>query len=810
MQASINWLKEYVDFNVDPDILGEQLTMAGIPVEHVEHLGKNLEQVVTGKVKEIYPHAQADKLNVCKVDVGSKILTIITGAKNVFAGAVVPVALVGAVLPNGMKIEAADLRGMMSYGMLCSAKELALDDKTLLPEEKNGIYILPPDTAVGQDIHRVLGLDDVILEFELTPNRADCFSMIGLAREIAVLTGGTLNKPILNVHEKSEIKVHSRITVKIDDAALCPRYAARLLTDVKIGPSPEWLKGRLRSAGIRSINNVVDVTNFVMLEQGQPMHAYDYSMLAKHEITVRLAEKDEKVTTLDDVRRELTEDMIVIADANGPVGVAGVMGGLCSEVTANSTTVLLEAAAFNSARIRRTARKLGLRSEASGRFERGVDVSRVTSALDRAAQLLEEMDACQVCQGIVDNYPGVVLPQQFTFTAKQVNDYLGTNFTAGDMADILRKLDFDVEGPNVIHMFKITVPSWRGDVTGMADIAEEVARLKGYDQIPATTPFGLMVQGAHSYANRICDQIKDSLCATGFCEVISYSFIHPSAFDKLQVPKADALRDTVSLINPIVEEFSDLRTTLLAGVLETVNRNLSRKNNDVKVFEVGAVYHPNSDKEVLPDEPLHLCGALTGKRAGIGWNQSKADVDFYDAKGAVEQIFASLGIADCEFVASEAIAMHPGKCAIIKSSGQTVGVVGEIHPEVLNAFNLSHKVYAFDLAIAPLVSAAQLLSNYQPLPKFPAIARDLALVVPESIAAQAVTDFIVGEGGSLLEAVWLFDVYTGEQVEAGYKSLAFSLIYRNQERTLTDIEVEPVYKKLVDAVTVTLGAKVRI
>jgi phenylalanyl-tRNA synthetase beta chain len=810
MQASINWLKEYVEFDVDPDILAEQLTMAGIPVEHVEHLGGNLEQVVTGKVTEITPHAQADKLNVCKVDVGSQVLTIITGAKNVFAGAVVPVALVGAVLPNGVKIAEADLRGMTSYGMLCSAKELALDEKTLLPEEKNGIYLLPPDTAVGQDIHKVLGLDDVILEFELTPNRADCFSMIGLAREIAVLTGGTLSKPLLNVHEKSQVKAGSLIKINIENAALCPRYAARLLTDVTVGPSPEWLKRRLRSAGIRSINNVVDVTNFVMIEQGQPMHAYDYSMLSRHEITVRLARTGEKVTTLDDVKRELTEDMIVIADASGPVGVAGVMGGLCSEVTRNSKIVLLEAAAFNSARIRRTARKLGLRSEASGRFERGVDVSRVTAALDRAAQLLEEMAACQVCQDIVDQYPGVVLPQQFTFTAKQVNDYLGTNFPAHHMVDILEKLDFDVEGSSAIDMFKVTVPSWRSDVTGMADIAEEVARLKGYDQIPATTPFGLMVQGHHSYANRICDQIKNSLVADGFCEVIAYSFIHPSAFDKLLVPQTDLLRHTVSLINPIVEEFSDLRTTLLSGVLETVSRNLSRKNNDVKIFELGAVYHPNQNNEVLPDEPLHLCGALTGKRAAIAWNQSKGDVDFYDAKGAVEQIFSSLGIKDFEFVAGEASAMHPGKCAIVRSGGQTVGVVGEIHPEVLNAFNLSHKVYVFDLAVQPLIAAAQLISSYCPLPKFPAIARDLALVVPEDISAQSVTDFIVREGGALLANVWLFDVYTGEQVEPGYKSLAFSLVYRSQERTLTDNEIEPAYKSLVDVANVMLGAKARI
>jgi phenylalanyl-tRNA synthetase beta chain len=809
MQASIEWLKEYVDFQADPDILGESLTMAGIPVEHVTHLGQNLEHVVTGKVKEIYPHSHADKLSVCKIDVGNEVLTIITGAKNVTAGAVVPVALVGAILPNGMKIEEADLRGMASYGMLCSAKELALDDKTLLPEEKNGIYLLPSDTPIGEDIHHVLGLDDVILEFELTPNRADCFSMIGVAREVAVLTDGILKKPMLNVHETSEIKASSMITVNITDTEICPRYAVRVLTDVKVGPSPAWLKRRLRSAGIRSINNVVDVTNFVMLEQGQPMHAYDHAMLSRNELNVRLAQAGEKVTTLDDVKRELTDEMIVIADASGVVGVAGVMGGLCSEVTKNSKTVVLEAAAFNSARIRRTARKLGLRSEASGRFERAVDVSRVTGALDRAAQLLEEMGACKVCTGIVDAYPNVVLPRQFSFTAQQVNNYLGTNFSACDMAVILKKLDFDIEESTGTELFKVTVPSWRGDVTGMADIAEEVARLKGYDQIPATTPSGVIVSGGQSIENKICDQLKSTLCSAGFCEVITYSFIHPSVFDKLLVPKEDVLRQTVPLLNPIVEEFSDLRTTLLPGILETVNRNLSRKNNDLKIFELSTVFSPNEGVDVLPDESLHLCGALVGKRAEASWNQGKEEIDFYDAKGVVEQVFADLGISDVTFVQDAATSMHPGKCAVIQCDGQMIGVVGEVHPQVLSAFDITHKVYVFDLAVNALISAAQRVRRYQPLPKFPAIVRDLALVLPQETPAQTVTEFIAKTGGPLLTDIRLFDVYTGEQVEAGYKSLAFSLVYRSAERTLTDSEVEPLYKALVDAVNATMSAKIR-
>ncbi|MDU2066118.1 MAG: phenylalanine--tRNA ligase subunit beta [Sporomusaceae bacterium] len=818
MQASIKWLKEYVDFTVDPDVLGEQLTMAGIPVEAVQHLGENLTNVVTGKVLDIYPHPDADKLSICKIDVKTEILTIITGAKNVTKGAVVPVAKIGAKLPTGMKIKESKLRGLPSYGMLCSAKEMALDEKTLLPEEKDGIFLLSADTPIGEDIHTVLGLDDVILEFELTPNRADCFSMIGLAREIAVLTGGTLKKPLLNVKETGEGKASDKISISIADPSLCARFAARVLEDVKVGPSPEWLKMRLRSAGIRSINNIVDVTNFVMLEFGQPMHAYDHAMLSKQQITVRLANQGETITTLDDTKRELTDEMIVIADALQPVGVAGVMGGLLSEVTNQSRTIVLEAAAFHSARIRKTARKLGLRSEASGRFERGVNVSAVTAALDRAAQLLVDMGAAKVCTGIVDIYPNVTMPSKFSFTGKQINDYLGTDFLVGDMVDLLQKLDFAVVGPDSDGDITVTVPSWRSDVTGMADIAEEVARLKGYDQVPATTPQGTVVQGGQSYEALIADKVKNSLTANGFSEIITYSFIHPGAFDKIGLDVADPLRNTVPLLNPIVEEFSDLRTTLLPNLLETVARNVSRKNLDVKIFELGAIYLPQAEQDVLPEEPQRLAGALTGKRQLTAWNQGKEEVDFYDAKGVVETIFASLGIQDFSFEAAQTASFHPGKCAAVLYAGEIIGYVGEIHPTVQQAYGLNRKVYVFDLNFTALsqedVMKALLgmgeVKKYSPLPKFPAISRDLALVLPESTEAKSVLDVIGKTKSPLLEEVSLFDVYTGEQVEKGAKSLAFSLVYRSNERTLTDAEVEPEYNKLVAALKETLQAKTRI
>jgi phenylalanyl-tRNA synthetase beta chain len=810
MQASIKWLKEYVDFKQTPEVLADMLTMAGIPVEGITYLGKDIEKIVTGRIVEIEKHPNATKLSICKLDVGNETLIIVTGATNVCVGNVVPVALVGAKLPTGLEIKASELRGVMSYGMLCSTAELNIDSKLLTSKEKEGIYILSEDTAVGIDIREALGMDDVVLEFELTANRADCFSLIGLAREIAVLTGGTLKKPMIHLHETAEGKTANLVKVSIEEPSLCSRFAVRVLQNVKVAPSPKWLKHRLQAVGMRSINNVVDVTNYVMLEMGQPMHAYDYNLVSKHNLTVRKAQPGEKITTLDGIKRELTSDMLVIADQVQAVGIAGVMGGLATEVTTNTQNVILEAASFNGVSIRRTSRVLGLRSEASGRFERGVDTANSIRALDRAAKLLEDMGACKVCPGIVDSYPNMLLPRQVSFMPQKVNAYLGTNLDKSVMLDILRRLEFAIdthsEGDNII----VNVPTWRGDVQYQPDICEEIARIYGYNNIPTTTPGGNILRGGQEHVQSIVDSIKTILTGIGLDEIISLSFSHPQILHKLNIAENSALHHAITVLNPITDDFPILRTTLLGGVLETIVRNISRKNDDIKIYELGAVYLPEElPLQSLPQEPLMLCGALVGKRNEFSWNQGKDLVDFYDAKGIVEVLLTGLGIADYEVIPGEHVSLHPGKTASFIKDGNILATVGELHPKVADDFSIQRKVYIFEANIETLVNYVALLTKYESLPKFPAINRDLAVVLPLTVSADEVTQAIVDNAGPLLSDVRLFDVYVGEQVADGFKSLAFSLIYRDTTRTLTDEEIEVCYKNTVDHLERTLAAKIR-
>lgn len=807
MRVSVGWLKDYVDIAMSPEELADTLTMAGVPVENIVKPGENITGVVTGKITTIYKHPHADRLYVCRVDVGSRELTIVTGAENVRTGQVVPVAVPGARLAGDIQIGVSEFRGIASEGMLCSGEELGLDDKVIPPEQRNGIYILPADTPVGVDVKPLLGLDEVILEFELTANRADCFSVIGLAREVAALTGAPLRRPILSLKEKGSRKASSLVTVEIADPSLCPRFAARVLENVRVGPSPLWMQKRLQAAGMRPINNVVDVTNFVMWEMGQPMHAYDYDLLSRHAITVRRAAAGEKLTTLDGVKRELTDQMIVIADATQVVGLAGVMGGLATEVTEGTRTVLLEAAAFHGPSIRRTSRALGLRSEASSRFERGVDVAAIVNALDRAAKLLEDMGACQVCPGIVDNYPGVALPRQITLVPEWVNNFLGTNIAAPDMVAMLRRLEFGVEGTSP---YRVTVPSWRSDVQREEDLAEEIARLYGYEKIPATMPVGTVRQGGENYTKHVCGVIREAMIAMGLTEVITYSFTSQKEMDKLQLPSDSVLRQAISLRNPIVEEFQVMRTTLLGGLLDAVVRNQARRVENLRIFEMGAVYIPKSiPLKELPQEPLMLAGVFTGQRHESGWCQSREIVDFYDVKGVLEQLLDTLAIEDYAFQPGERPFLHPGKSAILLIGGQEVGWLGELHPAVVEAFDLTQKVLAFEVAVSPLVSAARLIPRYCPVPRFPAVSRDLALLVPVSVSAAAVERAIRQAGGPLLHDVLLFDVYTGEQVETGYRSLAYSLTYQAPDRTLTDQEIDESVHNVIVHLAETLAVKLR-
>lgn len=808
MRASYSWLKSFVDIELPPEQLADKLTMAGVAVETIDYLGQGIEQVVTGELLSVTQHPNADRLLVCKANIGSAVLTIVTGADNVAEGQIVPVALPGARLPGGKEIATTNFRGIDSSGMLCSADELGIDTKLLTAEDRNGILVLPTGTKIGEDIRVTLGIDDVVLEFELTANRADCFSMLGLARETAVLTGAELKKPILSLREQGAVRTVDLIDITIAEPELCSRFTGRILQNVKVFPSPLWMQRRLRAAGMRPINNVVDVTNYVMLELGQPMHAYDHDLLAQGKIIVRRAQYGEKLTTLDGVKRDLRPDMLVIADAIQAVGVAGVMGGLVTEVTPMTKTVLLEAAAFNAASIRRTARALGLRSEASGRFERGVDVANVVRALDRAAKLLEDMGACDVCPTVADVYPRAKMATRIEFSPTALNDYLGTAISKQQMLDILAHLEFglDDRGESVVA----TVPSWRGDVTLVADLSEEIARIAGFDQIPATLPYGMMEQGRQSYRQTVCDRAQELLTGLGFDEIIGLSFEHPQTLDKLNVPSESELRQQIALLNPLTDEFPALRTTLLGGVLQTVALNLTRKNDDVKIYELGAVYLPKTlPLTELPHEPLRLTGALLGQREPEGWNQVKASVDFYDAKGTVEAVLAGLGIMT-EVAAGDHYALHPGKTAIFSKLGQEIAVVGEVHPLVLDAFDIKRKVYVFDIDMAAVVQHSALLGSYQSLPRFPAINRDLAVVVSSDVAVATITAKIIAAGGSMLKDVKLFDVYIGEQVAAGMRSLAFALTFQSSERTLTDQEIEAPIAAIVQALDQELAAKLRV
>ena len=811
MQVSVKWLKDYIDIEETPEQLADLLTMAGIPVENVVRADEGLEKVVTGKLTEVVPHPDSDHLQICTVDVGEKEpLTIVTGAPNVKQGQVVPVALVGAHLPNGQKISKGKLRGVASMGMLCSADELKMELANLPEEQKTGIYILPDDTSVGQPAAKALGLDDCVLEFELTANRGDCFSVFGIVREISVLTGRKPHWPEISVKEDDAAKAEDMVKIAIDAPDLCSRFSARILKNVKIGPSPEWMQKRLEGAGIRAINNVVDITNFVMVELGQPMHAYDYDEVVGHSLTARRANKGENVHTLDDSSRLAKGGELVIADAEKPAGLAGVMGGLETEITEKTTTVVLEAASFNGPSIRRTSRALGLHSEASGRFERGVDVTGTVRALDRAAQLLADMGACTVTKGVVDVYPVKKEAAAVEFTAEEVNGRLGTSVSGEKMKSILENLGFGIEekGTGTYHAI---VPSWRNDVSCMEDISEEIARIYGFDHIPSTTPQGEIMEARQSVRQAFSDKIRRVLASLGMDEARSFAFTHPSMFDKLNVPEDSPLRRAIPIMNPLTDEYPLVRTTLLTNLFENATRNFSRKNEDVRLFELAPVFFPKAlPVTEQPDEVLKLAGILAGRREPVGLGQDGAMLDFYDAKGIVEELFSALSISRYTVEAGEHFALHPGKTAIFKKGKEILAVVGEVHPAVQEAFGVTKKMYIFEMDVATLLANAAKTFTSQPLPRYPGISRDLALIVSDETAAADVERVIKKNAGPYFKNVALFDLYTGKQIGEGKKSLAFALHFQSGERTLTDEEIDAACKQIVESVGKEFGAELRM
>lgn len=795
MKASLQWMNEYVpiDMNRPPQELADILTQAGIPVEDVESMNKGIEKVYTGKIVKVEAHPDADKLVVCMIecieeDGTPSLKQIVTGAPNVKAGQIVPVAYHKSTLPD-KHIKKGKLRGVMSEGMLCSINELGISKDVFLPELAEGILILPEDTPIGVDIKDVLLLNDVVYEFELTPNRADCFSMVGLSREFAVMTGEKATFPSIEAKENGS-SIEGKVQISIEDTELCTRFAARLITNLKVGPSPVWMQNRLRNSGIRPINSIVDVTNYVMIELGQPMHAYDYDFIKGKHLTARRAVEGEVLKTLDGNERTLAASMLVIADEERAVGVAGVMGGFDSEVTDKTTSVLLESAVFKGSSIRRTARALGMRSEASGRYERGVNPEYSILALDRAAQLLQEMDEnVNVAEGIIDVYPSPMKERSVSFTVDQINKHLGTDLSAFKIISILESLEFVITAQeNILHA---AVPSWRDDVTGMPDIAEEVARIYGYDNIQPTLPLANLNGGTMSEMRILKKEVNHYLAQAGMTEVITFSFMHPNNLQSLQIPETDSRYMAVPIINPITEDFPVMRTSLVPGMLEAAHRNLANKNNSLWLFEEAAVYEPKSlPVQDFVNERQMVCGLLLGKANSPVWPNAQRESDFYDAKGIVEGLLNVTGLKEWTVSRSNTPYLHPGISAVFAVNDQIVATVGELHPQVAKNYDLPSKTIIFEIDLNILIDLPRVPLRYQSISKFPGTTRDLAIVAPVAVAGAEIMTIIKAEGGEYLVNTYLFDVYEGQNIAKGYRSLAYSLEFRSTERTLTDGDIE--------------------
>ena len=814
MKASLQWMNEYVplDLNRPAQELADELTQAGIPVEEVLSMDPGLKKIYTGKIVEITKHPDADKLQVCQVQClsedGEEITKqIVTAATNVAVGQIVPVAYHKSRLADGTEIKKGKLRGVVSEGMFCSVAEFGISSDLVRPEEAQGIYIFPEGTPIGLDIKEALMLDDTVYEFELTANRADCFSMVGLSREFGIMTNQKALFPVIMVNENGE-SIEGKASVAIEAHDLCTRFTSRLVTNVTIEPSPLWMQNRLRNSGIRPINNVVDVTNYVMLELGQPMHAYDYDCVADHTLIARRAKAGETLTTLDGNERELNESMLIIADTKGPIGVAGVMGGLTSEVTDKTTNVLFEAAVFNGPSIRRTSKALGMRSEASGRFERGVNHKYTAYAIDRAAQLLQQIcPSCKVSVGVIDVYPEPVEQRTVTFTAEQINDYLGTSIEKDRMVDILTKLEFGItESGDTIEAL---VPTWRDDVTGMPDIAEEVARIVSYDNIAPTIPVAILSSGGMTPKKALTKEVTHYLAHAGLSQIITFSFMHKDGLTNMMLPEGDSRYTAIPILNPISEEFPYMRTTLVPAVIEAAKRNIAQQNKDLWLFETANVYEPKAlPLTEVPHERPMACGIMMGKVTEAAWNQAQRDTDFYDVKGVVDGLLAKLGLTQYDIQPSSESYYHPGVSAHYTVNGVTIANYGELHPQVVKNFHLSGKVYMFEIDLEAVLSITVPPFRYQSFSKFPGTSRDLAIVAPVSVTSGDIVALIKEHGGEYLESVSIFDVYEGEHIEAGYRSLAYNLQFRSMEGTLNDEDIDGAIQAIIDALA-TKNCKLR-
>ncbi len=811
METSLSWIKRYVpDLDVSAQEYTDAMTLSGTKVEGFTKLDQNLDKIVVGRILSIAPHPDADKLVVCQVDVGSEVVQIVTGAPNVFEGAKIPVVLAGGKVAgnhdgtpnpeNGIKIKAGKLRGVESFGMMCSIEELGSDRNFYPDAPENGIYILPDDTKVGADAIELLGLRETVFEYEVTSNRVDCYAVMGIAREAAATFEQTFIPPVIKETGNRE-DVNDYLKVEVEDPALCQRYTARMVKNIKIGPSPKWLQDCLRQSKIRPINNLVDITNFVMEEFGQPMHAFDYKDIAGQKIIVRLAKDGEEFTTLDAQTRKLDKDVLVIADTERAIGIAGIMGGENSMITDEVQTVVFESATFDGTNIRLSSKRLGLRTDSSGKFEKGLDPENALLAVNRACTLIEELGCGEVVGGVVDVYPNRKKTVYVKFEPEKINRLLGTNIRKEEMLSYFARLELtEIKGRDIrpenaktdtgeieTDAVYIRIPSFRQDIECMADLAEEVARFFGYDKIPTTLPKGEATMGGVTLKREVEDIARNTAKRLGFSEAMSYSFESRKVFNKLRIPKNSKLRDAIEIMNPLGEDFSIMRTVSLNGLLNSLSINYNRRNKNVKLFELANIYLPKSlPVRELPDERMQFTLGFYGEG------------DFFTMKGAVEEFLENVGIGKLQFTPEcDMEFLHPGRRANILFQGEELGILGELHPEVAGNYRIGEKTYIAVLDMPSIMKHVSFRTKYTGIAKYPAVNRDISMVVPKNIFVGQIEEIIGKFGGKNLESYHLFDIYEGNQIQEGFKSVAYSICFRNKERTLEEKEVGDAMEKIL-------------
>lgn len=789
MIVPYKWLLDYVNIDKSITEVGDELTLSGSKVEEIIENGKEISKVVTGKILSIEKHPNADRLTICRVDIKNEIIQIVTAATNIKVGDIVPVALHGSTLAGGIKIKKGKLRGVESNGMFCSEVELGIADENSV----HGIMILKEGTPIGEDIKEVLGLNGGIIDFEITSNRADCFSVYGIAREAAA-TFKTKLKPVNTAYKSNDEDINDYLKVEVKDD-LCRRYAAKMVKNVVVKDSPEWMQQRLKEAGIRPINNIVDITNFVMVELGQPMHAFDYKFIEGSKIIVRKAEDNEKFKTLDGEERTLSSSMLVIADDKKAVAVAGVMGGENSEIKNDTNTIIFECANFDGTSVRITSKKLGLRTDASSKFEKDIDPNLIDMAISRACNLIEELGAGEIVGGIVDIYKNPLTPYKLTVSASWVNKFLGTDIKPEMMKEILESLEIKT---NLIgDELNLVVPTFRQDIKIREDVAEEIARIYGYNNIPTRNIVGEAVEGIVKENQKLKKIVRETMVSSGLYECTTYSFVSPKVYNKICIPDSNAIRNAVKILNPLGEDFSIMRTTAIPSMMEVMATNYSRGINEVKLFEIAKVFIPRENDE-LPEEADKLVIGMYG------------GADFYNIKGVVENLMNALGIDRCLFVKeAENPIFHPGRTAKIIIRNKEAGVLGEVHPDVTDNYDIEERVYIAEIDLNSVFEASNLNKKYKSLPKYPSVSRDIAMLVKDEVTAAEIEGIIRANGKDIMESIKLFDVYKGKQVPEGMKSIAYSITYRAEGRTLKDEEVNKVHERIVKALEEKLDAKLR-